>query len=201
MPRPVPSAASPRPPDDDAALAQQLAAGDEAAFRAIYERYWRELYRLAWRKLDDRAAAEEIVQELFVDLWHKRESRRIEHLPSYLHAALRYGVADHLRAEYHRKKHLTLTSPPAEEAPLDHATEQALAADDLERALARRVEQLPAPMREVFRLSRLEHQSVPEIAARLHLSPKTVEYHLTRALKLLRGGLRDFLLLVALLNW
>jgi DNA-binding CsgD family transcriptional regulator len=48
----------------------------------------------------------------------------------------------------------------------------------------------------VFQLSRLEHQTVPQIAVRLKLSPKAVEYHLTRALKLLRVSLKDFLVLL-----
>lgn len=182
---------------DDAALVQALAAGSEGAFREVYERYWLVLFKAAWRKLNDREAAQEVVQEVFEALWQKREATTIEQLPSYLHTAVKYRVINFLRADYHRRHYLTIGKE--QQTGLDSSTEQTLAANDLAQALAASVDRLPEHTREVFRLSRTEHQSVPEIAERLNLSPKTVEYHITRALKLLRIQLRDFLVL--LLMW
>ena len=82
---------------------------------------------------------------------------------------------------------------------MDRGTEESVAVTDLTAALAASLGRLPAHARKVFRLSRLEYRTVPEIAAQLRVSPKTVAYHLARALKLLRTGLRDFLLSGALL--
>lgn len=181
---------------DDAALAQALRDGDARAFEEIYKRYWLQLFTSAQRKLGSREAAEELVQDLFTTLWHKRADSRIEKLPHYLHTALKYRIIDYLRVRTTHAGYLSYRQarPPAP----DRNTEELLAADDLSVALAESITLLPESTREVFRLSRLEHQSVPEIADQLHLSPKTVEYHLTRALKILRVRLKDFLTLLLL---
>jgi RNA polymerase sigma-70 factor (ECF subfamily) len=201
MPRPLPAAARPAQEayaaQDDAALVQALRQGDTVAFAEIYERYWWPLFQLAARKLGSREAAEELVQDLFTTLWHKRAEHQIQHLQHYLHAAVRHRVIDCLKARAPRETYVAyhgtrLTQP-------DHSTEEEVAAHDLSGALQASLTQLPDHTREVFRLSRFEHQSVPEIAGRLNLSRKTVEYHLTRALKQLRISLKDFLVLGAVL--
>ncbi len=182
----------------DAALLENLRADDGLAFAELYDRYWQELYAAAYRKLGSREGAEEVVQEIFVTLWQQRHGPAIAHLPAYLRTAVRYRVLDVLKARLPRENYLTHVRHHA----AHHAcnTEEAVAADDLALALLRSLRQLPEHTREVFRLSRLEHQTVPEIAARLNLSCKTVEYHLTRALKALRLSLRDFLV-AGLLLW
>ncbi|MCB2409739.1 sigma-70 family RNA polymerase sigma factor [Hymenobacter lucidus] len=185
---------------DDAALAEALLRDDELAFAEIYERYWLPLLRLAHRKVGTREGAEEIVQELFLALWNRRREQPILNLSGYLHAAVRYQVLDWLKSRMTHAAYLSYTRRhPA--ATADHGTEQALAAADLSMALASSLSVLPLHTREVFRRSRFEHQSVREIAGYLNLSQKTVEYHLTRALKVLRVRLKDFLVLVFVLLW
>ena len=179
---------------EDAALVSALRHGDTLAFAEIYERYWWALFQLAARKLGSREAAEELVQDLFTVLWHKRAEHQIQHLPYYLHAAVRHRVIDCIKARAPRETYVAYHG--AQLSQPDHSTEEEVAAADLSGALRAGLTQLPNHTREVFRLSRFEHQSVPEIAVRLNLSRKTVEYHLTRALKQLRVSLKDFLVLV-----
>ena len=179
---------------DDAALLRALSLDDEAAFAAIYNRYWVDLHAHAGRKLGCPHEAEEIVQDLFVALWHKRHSADIQQLKPYLFAALKYRLIDSIRARLVRQAHAA-TPPPG----THRGTEETVAAADLHAALNASVRHLPAHAQAVFRLSRLEHRTVPEIAAQLRVSPKTVEYHLARSLKLLRGYLREFLLVLVLL--
>ena len=187
---------------DDAALAQALTGSDELAFAEIYSRYWDGLQAHARRKLGCGHDAEEMVQDVFVALWHKRGTAVIQQLGAYLYSALRYRIIDHLRAQMVRKTYAgTLPHAPA---VADCGTEHAVAAADLSAALAASVRSLPGHAQQVFQLSRLEHRSVPEIAAQLQVSPKTVEYHLARSLKLLRTYLKDFLLgavLVMVSGW
>ena len=194
--RPLSLPASPPPfaARDDAALLRALSLDDEAAFAAIYDRYWDALHAHAGRKLACPHEAEEIVQDLFVALWHKRHSADIQQLKPYLFAALKYRLIDSIRARLVRQAHAA--TPPRH---ADCGTEETVAAADLHAALDAGVRQLPAHAQEVFRLSRLEHRTVPEIAAHLQVSAKTVEYHLSRSLKLLRGYLREFLLGLVLL--
>lgn len=194
--RPLSPPASPPPlaARDDAALLRALSLDDEAAFATIYDRYWTALHAHARRKLGCPHEAEEMVQDLFVALWHKRHSADIQQLKPYLFTALKYRLIDSIRARLVRQAHAA-TPPPG----THRGTEETVAAADLHAALDASVRHLPAHAQEVFRLSRLEHRTVAEIAAYLRVSPKTVEYHLARSLKLLRGYLREFLLGLVLL--
>ena len=182
---------------NDAALVRALQQGNEAAFAEIYARYGWLLIEQAYRKMGSREAAEEIVQDLFAALWHRRATAAIQKLPEYLGTAVKYRVINLLRTRLTHEAYLAYCRTVAPEA--DHRTEHELAAADLAGALRRGLTHLPGPTRTVFQLSRLEHQTVPEIAVRLKLSPKAVEYHLTRALKYLRVSLREFLGLACLL--
>ena len=183
---------------DDVALVQALAQDDELAFAEIYERYYAPLHAQARRKLPCAHDAEELVQDLFVALWHKRHTAAIQQLNTYLFAALKYRVIDCVRARLVRKNYVATF--PQHLAKPDRGTEETVAAADLSAALAASVGSLPGHAQEVFRLSRMEHRSVPEIAAHLRVSAKTVEYHLSRSLKLLRLHLRDFLVGVVLFH-
>jgi RNA polymerase sigma-70 factor (family 1) len=194
LPLSLPTSPPPLTDRDDAALLRALSLDDEAAFAVIYGRYWDALHAHAGRKLGCPHEAEEIVQDLFVALWHKRHSADIQQLKPYLFTALKYRIIDCIRARMVRQAHAA--TPPA---TTDHGTEETVAAADLHAALHASVRSLPTHAQEVFRLSRLEHRTVPEIAAQLQVSPKTVEYHLARSLKLLRGYLREFLLGLLLL--
>ncbi|QJX48891.1 RNA polymerase sigma-70 factor [Hymenobacter taeanensis] len=180
----------------DEALVRALRADDKQAFAEIYARYWEQLLAVAYRKLSSREAAEEIVQDLFAALWLKRHTQDIQTLQPYLLKAIKYRVIDVLKARLTQVNYQERTR--LQVAPEDHSTEETVAADDLSLALVNSLMRLPEHTREVFRLSRLEHQSVPEIAVRLNISRKTVEYHLTRALKVLRVSLRDFLAVLLL---
>jgi RNA polymerase sigma-70 factor (family 1) len=179
---------------DDAALVQGLRQDDAQAFAEIYRRYGFNLLEQAFRKTGSREAAEEIVQDVFAALWHKRATANIQKLPEYLGTAVKYQVINLIKTRLTHAGYLAYCRTLASEA--DRRTEEDLAAADLAGALRTGLAHLPAHTREIFQLSRLEHQTVPQIAGRLKLSTKAVEYHLTRALKMLRVSLKDFLLVL-----
>ena len=180
----------------DEALLQAMQADDRAAFAELYERYWHRVFALAYRRLKSRETAEELVQDLFATLWLKRAAHAIEHLEHYLLAAISRRVIGHLRAHQVREAYADYCRWHQAEATQE--TEHALAAADLTDAFASALLHLPEQSREIFRLSRLEHFSVHEIAQQLNLSAKAVEYHLTKSLRLLRIHLKDFVLLAIL---
>lgn len=173
-------------------LVEGLKRGDEQAFAEIYKRYGYGLIEQAFRKVSSREAAEEIVQDLFTTLWHKRATADVQKLREYLSSAVKYRVINLIKSKLTHAGYLSYCRGVASEA--DHRTEE-LAVGDLSLALNTGLARLPGNAREVFQLSRMEHQTVPQIAVRLKLTPKAVEYHLTRALKLLRNSLKDFLVL------
>ncbi|WP_460623462.1 RNA polymerase sigma-70 factor [Hymenobacter tenuis] len=176
----------------DEALLEALVTDDRGAFAEIYQRYWYRTFALAYRKLKSRETAEELVQDLFATLWHKRAEHSIQHLEHYLLAAINRRVIGYLRAHQVRAAYSDFCR--YHQATSTDETEQTLAADDLSEAFAKALLKLPEQSREIFRLSRLEHFTVQEIAERLNLSPKAIEYHLTKSMKLLRVYLRDFMI-------
>lgn len=178
----------------DAALLDAMRAAEEGAFAEIYARYCYRLFTVAFRKLKSHEAAEELIQDLFADLWSRRVGIQIEHLEHYLFSMVRYRIINYIKTQKLKAGYdlyCRLSQPQA-----DVDTENSLALNDLTSALMAGVRKLPEKSREVFQLSRLEHCTVPEISMRINLSEKAVEYHLTKSLKLLRSYLRDFLLVL-----
>jgi RNA polymerase sigma-70 factor (ECF subfamily) len=168
------------------------------AFKEIYQRYWKALYAEAYKRLKDKDASEEIVQELFTDFWHKRHSLNIHQtIGGYLYKSIGYRVIDHFRKELTRQTHQESFKLGYTEA--DHSTEQAIMLKDLQLSITHVVNQLPDKCRSVYELSRVSHKTNKEIATELGISEKTVENHLTKALNRLRLSLDNYLLLLIVL--
>ncbi|RPD49882.1 RNA polymerase sigma-70 factor [Hymenobacter sediminis] len=175
----------------DAALLDAMQTDEEGAFGELYKRYCYRLFSVAYQKLKSREVAEELVQDLFADLWSRRATHQIQQIEYYLFSALRYRIINYIKAQKVKSGYeLYCRLAPPE---VSTNTEETLAAQDLSAALLAGVRKLPEKSRKIFQLSRLEHYSVPEISVRVNLSEKSVEYHLTKSLKLLRSYLRDFL--------
>lgn len=181
----------------DAELLAALRADDKGAYAEIFRPYSARLFELAYGKLRSRETAEELVQELFESLWRRRADRTAQQLAPYLFSALKYRILNHIRASKVREGYAAYCRLGQTEAVA--TTEEAVAFEDLKAALLHGMQKLPAKSREIFRLSRLEQFTVPEIAAQVNLSAKAVEFHLTRSLKLLRVHLKEFLVVAALL--
>lgn len=176
----------------DEQLVRNLVLDGEAALRELYNRYAKRLYLSALYKTSSKEAAEEIVQEIFVSIWEKRGQLRIEHVESYLYTALKYQVIDHLRKQIAQKRVQALDEAAVLELPAQGAV--GMGADELRGALEQSILQLPLKTRQIFVMSRFEELSHREIASRLDVSEKTVEYHIGQALKHLRSTLREYLI-------
>ena len=162
------------------------------AFREIYTRYWKLLYADAYKRLKNKEMAEEIVQELFTTLWHKRAFLSISStLSGYLFTSVGNLVIDQYRKDLMRARYKESFKLVYSET--DNSTEDAIIAKDLENTIEHEVNALPSKCRSVFELSRLEHKTNKEIAFELGISEKTVEHHITKALKKIRLGLGSLL--------
>jgi RNA polymerase sigma-70 factor, ECF subfamily len=174
----------------------RIRSGDEAAFESLFRAFAPGLCVVAARYVQSRAVAEELVQDLFLELWTRRETLVVEQtIGAYLSTAMRNRSLNHLR----RENRLALwrdevgvagsgdgfgnadASAPNEAALLD--------ALELQDAIA----QLPARCRLIFTLNRHQEMTYAEIATSLGLSIKTVETQMGRALKALRERLRHML--------
>jgi RNA polymerase sigma-70 factor (ECF subfamily) len=181
---------------DDGYLITLLAQGDEVAFTEIYNRYWDKLLIIAAHRLDDIAEAKELVQNVFVNLWNKRNTLQIKYtLATYLSTAIKYEVINSLAKRTHRKKYMQYASTlkASEETTLNHIN-----FSELQDLVARSVKALPEKCRIVFQLSREQGLSHKQIAANLNISEKTVEAHLSTATRKLRTSLGGLLVLIFL---
>jgi len=168
------------------------------AFKELYGRYWKKLYGEAYKRLKSKESAEEIVQEIFTNLWLKRHSQTITTtVGGYLHSTVSHRVIDRYRQELVKEKYKKAFRVVYSET--DNSTEDAIMLRELTYAIETEVSQLPDKCRSVYELSRNEHKTNKEIALQLGISEKTVENHLTKALKRLRLGLSHYLTIIAIL--
>jgi RNA polymerase sigma-70 factor (family 1) len=174
----------------DNILLERLKAGDTLAFKAIYERYWQRLYRLALSKTRVPGVAEELVQEIFVRLWERRDGLNVDNLEAYLTTAVRYGVISYFRQQISTRQHTAVLPDDIDPAT---ASDIALTVREIRTTIDEAIANLPDKTRQIFTMSRFEELPHKQIANALEVSEKTVEYHITQALKSLRTRLRDFL--------
>lgn len=174
----------------DEMLVKLLKASDEKAFKIIYERYWKSIYLTALKKLRSAHIAEELTQSLFVNIWERREKSSIINISSYLSSAIKYKIINYIESRYSSQG---VIDEDMSDLMTDNSTEDNILLSDLILTISNALQQLPVKTREVFKLSRFDHFSVREIASKMNLSEKAVEYHVTQSLKLLRIELKDFM--------
>ncbi len=175
----------------DLALLARLREGDEAAFDTIFRTWYEQLVALGDRMVRDRAAAEEIVQEVMLELWRRRDRLAADgSAQAYLFTATRNRALNYLRHLRVRAKGEPLLLP--DEAASERADSGAVVSE-IEAAIRGAITELPPRCREVFELSRIQGLKYGEIAQTLGVSVKAVEAQIGKALKLLRERLAPWL--------
>lgn len=181
----------------DELLVKLLRVGEQEAFEEIYRRYWQKLLRSAQFKIRSKETIEEILQDLFISLWEKREKVMIENLEAYLHTSLKYLIINQIKKQILQEKFAEYS---LQKNILTDDVDESVAFNELSVAIEEAVVQLPEKTQQIFRLNRLEYKSVKEISTLLDTPERTIEYHITQALKALRIHLREFIALSVLLS-
>ena len=164
-----------------------LKEGDESAFSSLYKQYWERVYSFTRLYLSSSDDIAEVVQEVFIKLWEARhlidEEKPFE---GFLFIITRNQIFNHSRRKlnYSFLKMTVLQSIEQE-----YENEDKLELSDLKKHLSTLISQLPDRQREIFLLSREHQMTYKQIAEKLSISEKTVEYHMTGALKYLRKNL------------
>jgi RNA polymerase sigma-70 factor (ECF subfamily) len=180
---------SPLETSDDQYLLNLLQDGNAGAFDVLYNRYWDRVLSLAYRKTGDLMEAENIVQDVFVSLWKRRESLKINgEFANYLFVSVKYRVLKVLS----KKAASRIVSFELADTLLDNSTQEFLQFEEIRDRLEMLVSKLPEKSRLVYQLKN-EDKSYSEIAAELNLSEKAVDAHLLRARRKLRVGMSSFL--------
>ncbi len=180
------------PTPEEQQLLTALQAGSESALDQLFRQYYADLCRAVYRVLPDRTIAEDLVQDVFLDVWRKRENLSIKtSARAYLRRAAVNKTLNYIRDQ-------RLHVEDEEKMPIGAAAKtpgalQLMEASELQEHLLQAIDLLPERCRLVFVLSRFEELSNKEIATQLEVSVKTVENQMTKALKLLRSALQSYM--------
>lgn len=176
---------------EDDELLELLRENSQVALKRIYSKYWKRMYLSAYSILREDAAVQDIVQEVLLQLWLRRNEAVIITLKPYLFTSIRYKVLTHIKSAASRKVFLE----PGELELLAGKEElnDTLNEDDINNLLDKGISALPDRCRQVFIMSRREYLSNKEIAEKLNITVKAVEAQITLALKQLRISMGEFL--------
>lgn len=162
----------------------------ENEFKEIFHSKYSSFCNYALAIIKDEAAAEDVVQEVFIDFWKRHAGKeigfKIEH---YILRAVKFRCIDHLR-KMSRNRTVSGEIPDLQEEGSDGKEQEG--AVELQTVINLAIDQLPPKTREVFVLSKIDKIPYKEIAARMNISEKTVENQMSRAFRHLREKLKDF---------
>ncbi|HVU58427.1 MAG TPA: RNA polymerase sigma-70 factor [Puia sp.] len=175
----------------DEELLASICSSDETAFSVLYNRYWDKIFYIAAGRLNDQALAEDIVQDVFTDIWRRRDNLDVKgNVGAYLAVAVKYRVinmqARIQRAERYKKDMLTGENNDSQ----DLAGE--LGFRELQQELEKHITLLPEKAKLAFTLSRESGLAHKEIARVMNISEKAVERNIARAIQSIRSAVKNF---------
>jgi len=171
---------------------------DEDAFRTLFFEFFSSLCVFAHRYIDDWATCEDLVQDTFFKIWKNRKSIEINTSSrNFLITSVRNSCIDYLR----RQDSARAWQEKEIKDKIEYTSDDLYSHIELEQMLTVALSKLPENIREVFEMNRFDGKTYREIAEEKNISVKTVEAHMTKALKVLRVELKDYLPLIILLLW
>jgi RNA polymerase sigma-70 factor (ECF subfamily) len=179
------------PSDSDyKALFEAIAAGDEAAFEALFRQCRGRVYAVAFKWTKSAFAAEEITQDVFISVWTGRDHLSdVQDARAYFYTILYNKVSRYLKNEANKAKILRASLQGAKE--FSNETEETVYANEGQRFINKAIGRLSPQKKLIYELNRREGKSYHEIAEKLKLSPHTVKSHLLQAMKLIRNYMKD----------
>jgi len=160
-------------------------------FKAVYDTYWEKVYAVCYNNTRCVELAQDMTQEIFTSLWERRKSLKIEQsIEHYLVRAAKYKVSEYYRNKSIREKHQKRISQ-------NYCTSAQCTKEDVDYSLLVQrldlvVENLPCRCQQVYRMSREEGLTNKEIARKLDISQRAVEYHISKALRFLKEKLPEY---------
>jgi RNA polymerase sigma-70 factor, ECF subfamily len=187
--------------NEDQLQVAKLRKGDPQAFSNLYITYYQKFLKFANSYAHDKEVAGNLVQDSFLALWENREKLTDDtYLPAYLLTLVKNNCLNHLtrlktklKAEENVQTHF-IKSLELRCSTLEACDPQYLFSADVEAIIQSTLKTLPEKCRQAFMLSRFEGLTNKEISLRMKISLKGVEFHITKALKLLRENLKDYII-------
>jgi RNA polymerase sigma-70 factor (ECF subfamily) len=172
-------------------LISKLKVGDYLAFSYIFTAYYQDLVMFASRFTRNLNNAEEIVQDTFVKIWEEHESVKIDtSLKSYLLKLVQNKCIDWCRHNKVMQTHFNfiMESPPQ----FEYETDSYLLYSELQKQIENALEMMPEAISEAFRMNRYKGLKYYEIAEEMHVSVRTIEVRIGKALQILRNYLKEY---------
>jgi RNA polymerase sigma-70 factor (family 1) len=182
----------------DADLWSLIVADNYRAFTVLFERYWFKLYKTTQKYIKDDASCEEVVHDLFLNIWNRRHHLAINNFEQYLTASTRYQVYATQRKS---KQNLIFYREDLDENEAYteiNSGQEKIQYLELEEMLNHQLDALPNRCKEIFLLSRKDQLTNAEIGERLSISKRTVENQLTIALKHLRINFKHIAIFICI---
>jgi len=184
----------------DVTFNNRLIQGDTQAFDDLYRMLYSRLFRFAQSYLRDKALAENTVQDAFLLLWERKNTLRPDsNIPAWLLTVVKNNILNFIDRQKRQMKiegiyaERTIREFNLRMASLKDCDPEYLFSAEMTEMIEKALASLPEQCRRVITMSRLDEMSNKEIAEKLHISVKGVEYHITNALKKLRLALKDYL--------
>lgn len=171
--------------NDQELLALLKERADPKAFEAIYQRHFDALFAFVYKVMQDKATAEDLVQNIFFSLWKNARNCKVKEIKPYLFGAARKQMAK----EFRRSKFNADQQAYLRQLYVTHNTEEYLEAEETRKRILTIIQGLPRKCRHVFEMSRFSALTNREIAGKLGISVFTVENHIKKALSHLRQAI------------
>jgi len=168
-------------------LAYKVKKSDTTAFNKLFKLLWEPLFVFAQSLTMDQDIAKDIVQEVWIDYWNRRQKIEIKNIQSYLYQAVRFKIYNHFRDTNFNSVQLAVIS----EIYIASEIEQQSDLEDTLLSINKSIKVLPLRCKEIFRLSKFEGITNDEIATRLGISKRSVENQLSIALKIVKKSLKS----------
>lgn len=165
-------------------LLERLKVGDLDAFNVIYERYWSVLVNESYKRLHNMALCEEVVQDVFIELWQQRAVRDIQNLEAYLRTCMKFKVFEVYRKNTRTKSMLEENLSLIQEHEISEYDQYA--EKDLKSLIEQWIAHLPQKRKEIFKMRYLDELSTKEISEMTESSQNTIQNHLGISIAKLR---------------
>lgn len=165
-------------------LLERLKLGDLDAFNVIYERYWSVLVNESFKRLNNMALCEEVVQDVFIDLWQQRAVRDIQNLEAYLRTCMKFKVFEVYKKNRRTKSMLEENLSLMQKHEISEYDQYA--EKDLKSLIEEWIAHLPQKRKEIFKMRYLDEFSTKEISEMTESSQNTIQNHLGISIAKLR---------------
>jgi RNA polymerase sigma-70 factor (family 1) len=166
---------------------QSINIDDKAALELVYRQYWSKLYLYAFNVLRERDICEDIVQEIFIDLWTKKREVEISNLKAYLFQSVKYKIFNQLRRKKYKRQLLSQLNAINRQYKIDDLYEK----KELSTIIKKVISELPEQRKIIFQLSRIDGLSNKEISEILNISVQTVKNQISKSLNFIRESLNS----------